>query len=71
MNFRPRLLDLLVILLFGGTLYLIHLGDRRVLTRHEVLAAEPAREMVQYGGTSWILPQIAGLPRTAKPPGMM
>jgi len=70
-NFRPRLVDLAVILLFGGTLYFTHLGDTRVLTRHEVLAAEPAREMVRNGGTEWILPTIAGVPRTAKPPGMM
>ena len=62
----------LAILLYGLTLLLIHLGDARVLTRHEVLAAQPAREMLHIGTfKSWMLPTLAGLPRTAKPPGMM
>ncbi|HEV8290796.1 MAG TPA: glycosyltransferase family 39 protein [Tepidisphaeraceae bacterium] len=40
----------------------------RTLTRHEVLAAYPAKEMLLYG--HWIIPMYAGIPRTAKPPGM-
>jgi 4-amino-4-deoxy-L-arabinose transferase-like glycosyltransferase len=61
-----------ILLVFGLSLLLIHLGDARVLTRHEVLAAQPAREMLQDGTfADWMLPKLAGLPREAKPPGMM
>lgn len=51
-----------------ASLLLIGLGSARVLTRHEVLAAEPAREMVAFG--HWIIPTFAGQPRLIKPPGM-
>lgn len=61
-----------LIILFGLAILLIHLGDRRVLTRHEVLAAQPGREMLHDGKLSeWVVPTLAGVPRTAKPPGMM
>jgi 4-amino-4-deoxy-L-arabinose transferase-like glycosyltransferase len=61
-----------ILLLFGLTILLINLGAGRVLTRHEVFAAEPGREMIHFGTlSSWMLPMLAGVPRTAKPPGMM
>src|SRR5215212_4582102 len=57
----------LLIAAYGLSLLLIGLG-LRTLTRHEVLAAYPAKEMI-HGG-HWIVPMFAGIPRTAKPPGM-
>jgi 4-amino-4-deoxy-L-arabinose transferase-like glycosyltransferase len=61
-----------VILVYGSTLLLIHLGDRRVLTRHEVLAAEPGREMLHdMSVRHWIVPHLGGVRRENKPPGMM
>jgi 4-amino-4-deoxy-L-arabinose transferase-like glycosyltransferase len=61
-----------VLLAYGLSILLVHLGDRRVLTRHEVLAAEPGREMLHDNrAADWMLPPLAGTPRTAKPPGMM
>src|SRR5258705_8754782 len=57
----------LLIIAFGCSLLMAGLG-MRTLTRHEVLAAYPAREMLLYG--HWIVPMYAGIPRTAKPPGM-
>jgi 4-amino-4-deoxy-L-arabinose transferase-like glycosyltransferase len=62
-----RLSHKLLIVAYGLSLLLIGLGVR-TLTRHEVLAAYPAKEML--GGGSWIIPGYAGIPRTAKPPGM-
>lgn len=47
---------------------LIGLGSARVLTFHEVVFAEPAREMLATG--DWIIPRIAGQPFTDKPPMM-
>jgi len=55
-----------VILLYGGTLLGIGLGRSWVLTYHEVLLAEPAREMA--AGGDWIVPRFAGRPCTHKPP---
>jgi 4-amino-4-deoxy-L-arabinose transferase-like glycosyltransferase len=61
-----------LLLLYGLTLLLIHLGDARVLTRHEAFAAQPGREMLNNGRfADWMLPKLAGAPREAKPPGMM
>jgi 4-amino-4-deoxy-L-arabinose transferase-like glycosyltransferase len=59
--------DKLLIIFYGCSLLLAGLG-LRTLTRHEVLAAYPAKEMLLYG--HWIVPMYAGIPRTAKPPGM-
>src|ERR1700679_2430666 len=72
---RPRELTrrtTALLLLYGLTLLLIHLGDARVLTRHEAFAAQPGREMLNNGRfADWMLPKLAGAPREAKPPGMM
>jgi 4-amino-4-deoxy-L-arabinose transferase-like glycosyltransferase len=69
---RLRFSSLLILLAFGAAVLLIDLGSGRVLTRHEVLAAQPAREMLWHGDwRHYILPTFAGVYRTAKPPGMM
>jgi 4-amino-4-deoxy-L-arabinose transferase-like glycosyltransferase len=71
-KYRLSLLSWAILLLYGGSILLIDLGGTRVLTRHEVLAAQPAREMLRYWKSSkWVLPTFAGEYRTAKPPGMM
>jgi 4-amino-4-deoxy-L-arabinose transferase-like glycosyltransferase len=72
MTWRLSPFSLAVISVFGLSLLLIHLGDRRVLTRHEALAAQPGREMLHDADLrEWILPTLAGVHREAKPPGMM
>ena len=53
---------------YSLSLSLLGIGNSLVLTRHEVLAAEPAREMLQGG--PWIVSQFAGVPRLVKPPTM-
>jgi len=59
---------LIFVALFCATMLLPTLGGRRVLTRHEVFAAEPAREMLHGPAINWIIPHFAGIPRTVKPP---
>jgi len=56
----------IVIFLFGGTLLGIYLGRAHVLTFHEVIFAEPAREMIRTG--DWGMTRFAGIPSTHKPP---
>lgn len=57
------------IVLYGASLLLgsLLLGNGRVLSHHEVLFAQPAKEMLATG--NWIVPTIAGVPSTHKPPG--
>jgi 4-amino-4-deoxy-L-arabinose transferase-like glycosyltransferase len=56
-----------VILLYGGTLLAVNLGGAgRALTFHEVIFAQPAREMLETG--DWIIPRVLGIPDTHKPP---
>jgi len=56
-----------LIALFGASMLLIQLGGGvRVLTYHEVLFSQPAKEMV--AGGDWVVPRIAGVPSTHKPP---
>lgn len=55
-----------LIVLFGTSLLLINLGGNRVLTYHEVVFAQPAREMLATG--NWIMPTIGGVPFVDKPP---
>jgi len=57
----------LIIAIYGASVLLIGLGDRRVLTRHEVLAAQPAREMLHDG--HWIIPTFAGEKRPCETAG--
>ena len=54
------------IVAFGASLLLIGLGSTRVLTYHEVVFAEPAKEMLATG--DFIVPKIAGIPFYDKPP---
>lgn len=65
-RFRLRPLHGLIIVVFGVALFLPAVGSRVTLSRHEVLAAQPAREMVRFG--HWIIPTFAGKPRLVKPP---
>lgn len=58
--------SLAVLVLFGASMFLIGLGGGRVLTYHEVLFAQPAKEMLASG--NWLVPTIAGVPSTHKPP---
>ena len=58
--------SLLIIAMYGLVVLLVGLGSARVLTRHEVLAAQPAREMLR--GPHWVIPTFAGEPRVVKPP---
>ncbi len=57
----------MLVALFSLSLLLINIGGV-VLSRHEVLAAQPAREMLSDG--HWIVPTIAGEYRVNKPPTM-
>ena len=56
----------LAIVAFGATLYGIHLGDVRALTFHEIVFAQPAREMVREG--RWLVPTIGGQPQFDRTP---
>ncbi|MCI0683273.1 MAG: glycosyltransferase family 39 protein [Gemmataceae bacterium] len=54
-------------MLYGGTLLAVNLGGAgRALTYHEVVFAQPAREMLETG--DWIIPRMLGIPDTHKPP---
>ena len=57
-----------IFLLFGLTMMTLGLGrEYRVLTAHEIINVQPAREMIQSG--DWIVPKIGGYPiREAKGP---
>ena len=59
----------LPVALYAAILLLPLLDNGTVLSRHEVLAAEPAREMLEGTG-SWAVQTFAGEFRTAKPPTM-
>lgn len=67
---EPYALDwrsIALIVAFGASMLLIGLGSRRVLTFHEVMFAEPAREMLATG--DWLVPRIGNVPYLDKPPG--
>ncbi|MCE9605721.1 MAG: glycosyltransferase family 39 protein [Planctomycetia bacterium] len=59
-NFRLSLRDFVLIASFGLSMLLINLGSVRVLTFHETVFAQPAKEMLRTG--RWIVPTIAGEP---------
>lgn len=59
----------LIILLYGVLLLLVPLNDGTALSRHEVYAAEPARELIA-GKMPWAVQTFAGEFRTNKPPTM-
>ncbi|QOV92015.1 ArnT family glycosyltransferase [Humisphaera borealis] len=66
---RLSRLSTLLVVAFAALLMLPALdGSFRVLTLHEVFAAQTAREMFQTG--DWIIPHFAGVPRLNKPAGM-
>ncbi|HEY0009371.1 MAG TPA: glycosyltransferase family 39 protein, partial [Tepidisphaeraceae bacterium] len=56
-------------MLYASILLLPFLDNGTVLTRHEILAAEPAREILE-SDTPWAVQTFAGELRTAKPPTM-
>ncbi len=66
-SFRLPWKSALVIALYGVSLLLLNLAGKRVLTYHEVLFAEPAKEMLATG--DFLVPRFAGVPSTHKPPG--
>src|SRR5262245_65194425 len=58
-----------VVAAFSGSLLLSSLFGRvPALTYHEIIFAEPAKEMLATG--QWLLPRIADIPSTHKPPGV-
>ena len=59
----------LIILLYGVLLLLVPINDGTALSRHEVYAAEPARELLA-GQMPWAVQTFAGEFRTNKPPTM-
>ncbi len=65
-SLRPSIWLNLLLLAFGIAILFIGLGRSRVLTQHEVFAAEPSREMLKDG--HWIIPTFGGIPRLVKPP---
>lgn len=67
-NFALSRRSAAVVAVYAGVLLLIGLGGgTRVLTYHEVLFAQPAKEMLATG--NWILPKFGDFPSTHKPPG--
>ena len=56
---------LAAVALYACSLHAIAL-DHRALTYHEVLYAQPAREMLASG--DWLQPRMAGQPCNQKPP---
>ncbi len=52
--------------LYGTSLLGVNLGGNRVLTYHEVVFCQPAREMLATG--DWLIPRIGGVPFLDKPP---
>lgn len=61
--------DHLLIWLYGVVLLIVPLNDGTVLSRHEVYASEPARELLA-GQMPWAIQTFAGEYRTNKPPAM-
>lgn len=66
--YRVSAKTLLLVALYTAAVFLPTIGSGRVLTYHEVLAAEPAREMLNGKAVDWIIPKFASVPRMVKPP---
>lgn len=66
-EYRLTFAAALLVAVFAGGLLLTSFGPTRALTHHEVMFAQPAKEMLATG--NWILPKFAGVPCTHKPPG--
>lgn len=62
---RGRPFHLLLILVLGGVLFFLGLGELGLTDRDEGSNAEAAREMVESG--DWVTPTLNGEPRFAKP----
>jgi 4-amino-4-deoxy-L-arabinose transferase-like glycosyltransferase len=56
----------LLLLAFSASLLTVNLGGERSLTRHEVVTAQPAKEMIDSG--QWLVASVGGVPYTDKPP---
>ena len=67
-RFRLTRKAALWIAIYAASLLLAWLGGSRVLTHHETLFSEPAKEMLSGG--DGLVPRIAGVPSTHYPPGM-
>jgi hypothetical protein len=65
-DYRLRLGTAFLIAVYGASLLLIHLGDVRALTFHEIIFAQPAREMLADG--NYLVPTIGGLPNFDRTP---
>src|SRR6478609_8151996 len=59
-TYRLSARKLILIAAFGLSMLAINLGSVRVLTFHETVFAQPAKEMLATG--NWVLPRIAGQP---------
>lgn len=59
-TYRLSARKLVLIAAFGLSMLVINLGSVRVLTFHETVFAQPAKEMLATG--NWVLPRIAGEP---------
>jgi 4-amino-4-deoxy-L-arabinose transferase-like glycosyltransferase len=57
-----------VLVLYGTSLLTVRLGSNRVLTYHEVVFAQPAKEMLASG--DWLIPTMGGQVFPDKPPLM-
>jgi 4-amino-4-deoxy-L-arabinose transferase-like glycosyltransferase len=65
-DYRLQIGSALLIVLYGASLLLINLGAVRALTFHEIVFAQPAREMLDEG--HYVVPTIGGVPFFDKTP---
>jgi len=64
---KPLALIAVVVLGYAALVYLPFLdGDSRLLTRHEVMQAQPALTILETG--DWLVPELHGQPWMHKPP---
>jgi 4-amino-4-deoxy-L-arabinose transferase-like glycosyltransferase len=65
-EYRLRIGTALLIAVYGATLLLVNLGGVRALTFHEIIFAQPAREMLDTD--RYLVPTIGGVPVFDKSP---